>query len=91
MTDHEESQSQVGKDDKPSLLQEATSHGHGSALPVSVPGTYEDVSANLQVMDSVIEEIGFGRFQMELALTCGFGFLADQVFCLFLRLSFIKV
>ena len=91
MTGQGENQNSSVKDDKPSLLQEATSYGDGSALPVSVPGSRGNVSTNHQVMDSVIEEIGFGRFQMELTLTCGFGFLADQVCCLSLGLSFIRL
>lgn len=90
MSGHEESQSQSVKDDKPSMLQEATSYGDGPALTVSVPGSHGNISTNHQVMDSVIEEIGFGRFQMELTLTCDFGFLADQVCCLLPGLTSIR-
>jgi hypothetical protein len=37
------------------------------------------LGANLILVDETIEAIGFGKFQWQLTLSCGFGFLADQV------------
>lgn len=34
---------------------------------------------NTAVFNNAIEELGFGRYQYQLFLTCGFGFLVDQV------------
>lgn len=38
-----------------------------------------DVDRNIRVIDEAVEAIGVGRFQWQLALSCGLGFLADQV------------
>ncbi|UNI24496.1 hypothetical protein JDV02_010236 [Purpureocillium takamizusanense] len=39
----------------------------------------DDSHANLARVDDAIEAIGWGKYQWQLALTCGFGFLADQM------------
>ena len=38
-----------------------------------------DVATNLGLVDETIEAIGFGKYQWQLTVTCGFGFLVDQV------------
>lgn len=58
-------------------LEPIVSHEHGTAdsirnLPLAV-------DTNLRLVDEAIEAIGFGRFQIQLTLTSGFGFLVDQV------------
>lgn len=40
-------------------------------------GEVENV--NLALVAEAIEAIGFGKYQWQLTLTCGFGFLVDQV------------
>ncbi|VUC33006.1 unnamed protein product [Clonostachys rosea] len=62
-------------DSKP--LEPVISHEHGSAdsirnLPLAV-------DTNLRLVDEAIEAIGFGRFQIQLTFTSGFGFLVDQM------------
>lgn len=71
----ERHEQQLDKLDKP--LEPTPSHNDGTVL--SFDGVPDDMAANLKVVDDTIEAIGFGKFQWQLALTCGFGFLADQV------------
>ena len=54
------------------------SHGEGQVF--SEPN--DVVHHNTAVYNHAIEELGFGPYQYGLFLTCGFGFLADQVFAL---------
>lgn len=36
-------------------------------------------SHNIAVVDNAIQTIGFGKYQIRLFFTCGFGFFVDQV------------
>jgi hypothetical protein len=38
-----------------------------------------DPGSNIAVIHDAIENIGMGRYQWGLTLSCGFGFIADQV------------
>lgn len=42
-------------------------------------GTLVNRAENLKLVGESVDAIGFGKFQWQLTLTCGFGFLADQV------------
>jgi hypothetical protein len=53
----------------------AQSHTEGQVF--SEPN--DVVHYNTAVYNHAIEELGFGAYQYGLFLTCGFGFLADQV------------
>lgn len=44
----------------------------------TMPGV-DSTDANLARVDDAIEAIGWGRYHWQLAITCGFGFLVDQV------------
>ncbi|EQB50995.1 major facilitator superfamily transporter [Colletotrichum gloeosporioides Cg-14] len=57
------------------------SNGRGTTVEYTSSTTHalSEVEINLRVIDEAVEAIGFGRFQWQLALSCGFGFLADQM------------
>ncbi|KAI8190770.1 hypothetical protein KHU50_000395 [Colletotrichum sp. SAR 10_65] len=57
------------------------SHGRGTTVEYTSDNTHalSEVETNLRVIDEAVEAIGFGKFQWQLALSCGFGFLADQM------------
>ncbi|CAI0653665.1 unnamed protein product, partial [Colletotrichum noveboracense] len=57
------------------------SNGRGTTVEYTSNNTHalSEVEINLRVIDEAVEAIGFGKFQGQLALSCGFGFLADQM------------
>ncbi|KAF0324359.1 major facilitator superfamily transporter [Colletotrichum asianum] len=57
------------------------SNGRGTTVEYTSNNTHalSEVETNLRVIDEAVEAIGFGKFQWQLALSCGFGFLADQM------------
>ncbi len=57
------------------------SHANGTTTSVANLASDHDseVATNLGIVDEAIEAIGFGKYQWQLTLTCGFGFLVDQV------------
>lgn len=57
------------------------SNGRGTTVEYTPDNTHalSEVETNLRAIDEAVDAIGFGKFQWQLALSCGFGFLADQV------------
>ena len=78
MADMDESVSndgvQPGTIEKPVQIDRSSSHAQGTTVLAT-----DDVDANLARVDDAIEAIGWGKYQWQLAITCGFGFLVDQV------------
>jgi hypothetical protein len=58
-------------------IEPVVSNAYGTSE--SLQDVQSALGANLMLVDETIEAIGFGRFQWQLTLSCGFGFLADQV------------
>jgi hypothetical protein len=58
---------------KPSDIDQIQSHAEGSMFTIQVG------KDNLARVDEAIESIGWGKYHWQLAVTCSFGFLVDQV------------
>lgn len=58
-------------------LQRLESQTNGTVIDIDRDQT--DVQANLARVDEAIEAIGFGKYHWQLVISCGFGFLVDQV------------
>lgn len=61
---------------KEKTLHHASSSSYGEVID---PTGDDGVAVNLNRVDDAIESIGWGKYQWQLAVTCGFGFLVDQV------------
>lgn len=66
------------KEDVEKPLSPVPSNAHGSTVEYTQQ-PMSPTEKNLIVIDEAVEAIGFGKFQWQLTLSCGFGFLADQV------------
>lgn len=71
----------VNKDDLGNAIAPIPSNTLGSIAEFKTGGL-SDVEQNLKVIEEAVEAIGFGKFHWQLTMSCGFGFLADQV-CFF--------
>ncbi|WYZ42403.1 hypothetical protein EsH8_VI_000102 [Colletotrichum jinshuiense] len=66
------------KEDVEKPLSPVPSNTHGSTVEYTQQ-PLSPTETNLRVIDEAVEAIGFGKFQWQLTLSCGFGFLADQM------------
>lgn len=55
------------------------SESHANGIITTMDGVNAATLHNHEVINKAIEAIGFGKFQWQLAFSCGFGFLVDQV------------
>ncbi|KAJ9144149.1 Major facilitator superfamily transporter [Pleurostoma richardsiae] len=58
-------------------IERVPSQSQGTVLPVK--GIRGGIDPNLRLVEEAVEAIGFGKFQWQLTLLCGFGFLVDQM------------
>ena len=58
-------------------IERLSSHVQGTVIPLD--SSDSSMATNLSIVEEAIEEIGFRKFQWQLTLLCGFGFLVDQV------------
>ncbi|KAG7062198.1 hypothetical protein JMJ76_0006476 [Colletotrichum scovillei] len=68
----------VNKDDLGNAIAPIPSNTLGSIAEFKTGGL-SDVEQNLKVIEEAVEAIGFGKFHWQLTMSCGFGFLADQM------------
>ncbi|KXH25724.1 hypothetical protein CSAL01_04916 [Colletotrichum salicis] len=66
------------KDDFGNTVAPIPSNTRGSIAEFKTRGL-SDVEQNLKVIEEAVEAIGFGKFHWQLTMSCGFGFLADQM------------
>ncbi|KAK1637553.1 major facilitator superfamily domain-containing protein [Colletotrichum phormii] len=66
------------KDDFGNAIAPIPSNTHGLTAEFKTGGL-NDVEQNLKVIEEAVEAIGFGKFHWQLSMSCGFGFLADQM------------
>ncbi|KAL2883197.1 hypothetical protein SGCOL_001387 [Colletotrichum sp. CLE4] len=68
----------ITKDDFGNAIAPIPSNTRGSTAEFRTGGL-SDVEQNLKVIEEAVEAIRFGKFHWQLAMSCGFGFLADQM------------
>ncbi|KXH45104.1 hypothetical protein CSIM01_01233 [Colletotrichum simmondsii] len=68
----------VNRDDLGNAIAPIPSNALGSIAEFKTGGL-SDVEQNLKVIEEAVEAIGFGKFHWQLTMSCGFGFLADQM------------
>lgn len=66
-------------------LEKMGSLAHGSTA--SLDNHNATIGHNLALVDEAIAKIGFGKFQWQLTLSCGFGFIVDQVCAIYKRFA----
>ncbi|KAE8153359.1 major facilitator superfamily domain-containing protein [Aspergillus avenaceus] len=52
---------------------------HVAAVECQIENDDAATRYNMRVANEIIEQIGFGRYQWHMFITCGFGFLVDQM------------
>ena len=75
-TEHVLDQKMTNEEEMKSF-QRTDSQADGTIIDIDRAQT--DVQANLACVDAAIEAIGFGKYHWQLVISCGFGFLVDQV------------
>ncbi|KAJ5098123.1 sugar transporter, partial [Penicillium argentinense] len=66
-------------------MERINSQRQGTILPISI--NKDDIQSNMSTLEQAFNEIGFGRFQWGLTLSCSFGFLVDQMLLVSISLT----